>query len=161
MDVLNVELEVDELAKVLFIDNVNDSLIYLSLGGIENNKDLFYFCLDIFCKGLVLMFGSSNRVDLESLTLEQFEIVRKKILNAGINVKLNVYEDIEADIIEDGTENLSFEDDDKANAQNKSIINISHIETLPINLSLSEYTFVIRTTKLIYEVSFDLCHNVR
>lgn len=140
MDVVNVEIEVDELAKILFIDNVNDSNIYLSLGGIENNKDLFYFCLDIFCKGLVIMFGSSNRIDLESLTLEQFDEVKRKISNAGINVKLKVYEDIKDE-------------------SETPVVNILHLENLSNNLPLHEYTFVIRTTQFTYEVGFELFHN--
>lgn len=142
MDILNVEIEVDELAKVIFLDNTNDAEIHLSLGGVENNKDLFYFCLDLFCKGLVLLFGSAKRVELEELTLEQFEIVRRKIANAGISVKLKVYEDIP--ISEEET---------------KPTLNISHLEDLSNDLNLPEYTFIVRTPTMVYQINFELFHN--
>ena len=152
MDILNVEIEVDALAKIVFLDNKNDAQIHLSLGGVENNKDLFYFCLDLFCKGLVLLFGSSNRVELEELTVEQFEVVRKKIANAGINVKLKVYEDIPG-------EDNEGEGAEGENTEAKSTLNISHLENLPNDLDLTEYTFVIRTLTLVYQVNFELFHN--
>ena len=134
-------IEIDALSKIMFIDNVNDAQIELSLGGIESNKDLFYFCLDLFCKGLVLLFGSNNRVELDKLSIEQFEIVRKKMGNAGVDVKLKLYQDIR-------------DDEEKE----KVSVNISNLESLGDNLDLKEYAFVIHTPSLVYNVNFELFH---
>ena len=131
-------IEIEALSNIMFIDNVNDAKIELSLGGIESNKDFFYFCLDLFCKGLVLLFGSNNRVELENLTIEQFELVRKKMSNAGIDVKLELYQDLRDD------ETVS--------------VNISNIENLGDNLDLKEYAFVIHTPSLVYNITFELFH---
>lgn len=139
---MNMTIEIEALAKIMFIDNVNDAQIELSLGGIENNKDLFYFCLDLFCKGLVLLFGSNNRVELDKLSIEQFEVVRKKMENAGVNVKLKLYQDIR-------------EEEEKV----KVSVNISNIENLDDNLDLKEYAFVVHTPSLVYNINFELFHN--
>ena len=87
-------MHINDLADFIFIKNVNDSIIQLSLNGVEDMKDLFYFCLDLFCKGLVILFGQDNKVEVEIITLEQFMLLRKKMANAGININLNIYEDI-------------------------------------------------------------------
>jgi hypothetical protein len=137
-----MNIEVDDLAKLMFLDNTQDARLELSLGGIEHNKDLFYFCLDLFCKGLVFLFGSNNRVELDKLNEEQFGIVRKKMGNAGIDVQLRLYEDIP----DDGDRSVN--------------INISHLESLPDNLDIGEYSFVIRTPLLVYNINFVLFHNM-
>lgn len=143
MEGMNMTIEIEALAKIMFVDNVNDAQIELSLGGIESNKDLFYFCLDLFCKGLVLLFGSNNRVELDKLTIEQFNIVRKKMGNAGVDVKLELYQDMR-------------DDDEKE----KVSVNISNLENLGDNLDLKEYAFVIHTPTLVYNVNFELFHNI-
>jgi hypothetical protein len=139
---MNMTIEIEALAKIMFIDNINDAQIELSLGGIENNKDLFYFCLDLFCKGLVLLFGSNNRVELDKLSIEQFEVVRKKMGNAGVDVKLKLYQDIR-------------EEEEKERVS----VNISNIENLDDNLDIKEYAFVVHTPSLVYNINFELFHN--
>jgi hypothetical protein len=139
---MNMTIEIEALAKIMFIDNINDAQIELSLGGIESNKDLFYFCLDLFCKGLVLLFGSNNRVELDKLSIEQFEVVRKKMGNAGVDVKLKLYQDIR-------------EEEEKERVS----VNISNIENLDDNLDIKEYAFVVHTPSLVYNINFELFHN--
>ena len=50
-----VDMEIDDLASFLFTKNINNITTELSLGGIADNKDLFFFCLDLF--GLALGHG--------------------------------------------------------------------------------------------------------
>lgn len=50
-------------------------------------KELFFFLVDLFCKG----YGDINRVvHLEDLTIKDFNIIKKKMELAGIIVILNV-----------------------------------------------------------------------
>ena len=43
-----VDMHINNLAEFMFLRNVNDAKLVMSLGGIEDAKDLFYFCLDLF-----------------------------------------------------------------------------------------------------------------
>lgn len=141
-----VEMGVEDLAKFVFIDNKTDAIVYLSMEGLETSKDLFYFCLDLFCKGLVYLFGANNRVDLDNLTMNNFIVIQKKLKNAGVVVGLKIYDDIVDD------ENSNSE------AVPKAIINTDHINNLDNNLQLKEYSFILRklNTNQVYEVNFDL-----
>ncbi len=133
-------MNINDFAEFMFKKNVNNAEIYLELGGIEDNKDLFYFCLDLFCKGLIYMFGENGKVNIELITHEQFYQVKQKMLLAGIIVNLT-YQDI--------TNNLD---------QN-TVINLDEIEKDENNLNLKDYEFTITTDKLIYKINFDLTHN--
>lgn len=137
-----VEAHINDLAKFLFLVN-KDSSIYLSLHGIEDNKDMFYFCVDLFSKGLILLFGENNRVEINSITYDQFSLVKQKLGKAGIKVYLATYEDIPIDDERPGTHQ----------------INIPQIQNLPNNLPLKEYVFILRSNNQVYQVSFELFHN--
>lgn len=141
---LNVQMAIDDLADFMFVRNTNDAIIDLSLGGIQNSKDLFYFCLDLFCKGLVILFGNGNNsVNIDDLTLENFALIRKKIICAGIETKLNT-NPLETPIEEfDHTNTLNFDE----------------LNTIDDNLPLSSYEFKIKTPNMMYVLSFEIVHH--
>lgn len=140
-----VDMKIDHLAEFMFTKNTNNAQLQLSLGGIENNKDLFFFCLDIFCKGLVLMFGNgSNSVNVEDITMDNFSAIREKMLCAGIDVKLTVYP---ADI-------------DDENPVQQPAINLDDINSNDNDLPLQEYEFKVTTPTMIYIISFNIVHRV-
>ena len=87
---MHVNMHIDNFADFMFLKNTQDAIIDLSLGGIESSKDLFCFLVDLLCKGLVLLFGSNGSVELESITENDFELVVKKMSNAGIKVMIEV-----------------------------------------------------------------------
>lgn len=140
--ILNIDMNINDFAEFMFTKNVNNAEIFLELGGIEDNKDLFYFCLDLFCKGLIYMFGENGKINIELITYEQFNQVKQKMLLAGIVV------------------NLLYEDISNSNSINKNtIINLDEIEKDENNLNLKDYEFTITTDKLIYKINFDLTYN--
>jgi hypothetical protein len=157
---LHVDMHIDNLAHFMFIRNINNALVELCLGGIENNKDLFYFCLDLFCKGLVLLFGKDGKVDIESLILDDFIQVKRKMALAGIDVKLDIYE-----IPKDAEE----EPDDIAPAlanappdvpEARNAVNLPEIENIHDNMELKEFVFRLKMDRVIYNISFELKHNL-
>jgi hypothetical protein len=140
-----VDMKIDHLAEFMFTKNTNNAQLQLSLGGIENTKDLFFFCLDIFCKGLVMLFGKgSNSVNVEDITMENFDTIREKMLCAGIDVRLSVYP---ADI------------DDEQPAQQPGI-NLDDINGNDNDLPLNEYEFKLTTPSMIYVISFNIVHSM-
>lgn len=148
----NVELEVEHLAEFMFVKNINNCKLELSLGGVENNKDLFFFLLDLFCKGLVLTFGKgSNTLDLDSLTYDQFNVIKKKMECAGIATHLNVIpvpQEQEQDQEQD-------EDDAKINFTN---LNVQELSMDSDSKPLHEYVFKVKTPTISYSLYFELTH---
>lgn len=164
---LNVELHIDDLAEFVFVKNVNDAIISLTLDGLENNKDLFYFCLDLFCKGLVRLFGNNNTVSVEDITHDQFTGIQKKLKNAGILVELSIREihTSEADAPShdtsyDTSHDISHDTDanDQTSPTRIPVTNIPNIHELPDDLPLKEYCFILQNTTHSYKVTFELCH---
>jgi len=90
-----VETSLQGFVKFIFIENTSDAKVYMNLPqgdqGIRDNHDLFVFCTDLLCKGLVLLYGNEeNRVPIDSLTSEQLQYVKTKLLNAGIDLKVDI-----------------------------------------------------------------------
>jgi hypothetical protein len=141
---LNVDMHINDLARFIFIENINDVAVAMSLNGIDDTKDLFYFCLDLFCKGLVMMFGNDNRVNVHELTYIDFEKIQKKMKNAGVIVKLEVFEDIQLD--------------DNNDAHN-AFINLEYINSLPNDLQLRDYNFIMKTDNSVFTISFDITYS--
>ncbi len=135
---LYVDMEIDDFATFLFKRNVNNAIIELSLGGVENNKDLFLFLVDLVCKGLVLLFGEDNRVELDAVTLDDFKLIAKKLYCAGISVDLEV----------------------ETNEGDLPGINLYEIENKPDDLPLSEFKFKITSVSFTYKLGFALVHRV-
>jgi hypothetical protein len=154
----HVELDVNNFSEFLFQKNHNDAQVYIELDGIEDTKDMFFFCLDLFCKGLVQLFGKDSRVNLDDLTIENFNVIKKKLKNAGILVNLNIY--VPNTSSEDTQDTPPVEDSLPENQVVPPSINIDHIQTLPNDLKLNEYVFNINTPTIVYSVYFELIHNV-
>jgi hypothetical protein len=143
MNFLDVDMQINDLAEFIFVKNVNNVPIEISMDGIENNKDMYYFCLDLFCKGLILLFSNDGRsVSVEDLTFEDFGIVKTKMSCAGIRVTLDVQE-------------ISIE-----TLQNKSLTNLTDIEKEDEHKPLEDYKFILNTIPFYYTISFSLFHNV-
>jgi hypothetical protein len=143
----DVELEIDELANFMFKRNDNNVVLELSLGGIENNKDLFYFILDLFCKGLVMMFGNeTNSVDVDTITFDNFLSIKEKMLCAGIQINMEHYPN-----------DIPLNDE---NISKRAIINTDEINEAEDNKPLNEYIFKLYSLKNQYIISFSLIHRV-
>lgn len=135
---LYVDMEVDQLADFMFLRNANNAIIELSLGGVEDNKDLFCFLTDLFCKGLVMRFGvNGRRVELDDLTLENFKEIKDKMGLAGIDVQL---------LMSSNDCNL------------KPGINLKEIDDMPPSTPLEEFRFTVISSTHIYSIYFTLKH---
>ena len=136
-NMLYIDMEVDDLAVFMFKKNVNNAVIELSIGGVEHNKDLFCFMVDLLCKGLVYMFGDENKVELESLTLDDFGKIKDKMRCAGIDVFLDVQANVFGDM---------------------PGINTHELENISDNAPLSDYKFKVTSLSHVYQISFNLIH---
>lgn len=143
MKILDVEMEIEDFAEFMFVKNIDNIPLEVSMGGLENNKDMYYFCLDLFCKGLVLLFSKDGKsVAVEELSLDDFERVKKKMSCAGINVALQVLPITEHDL-NDG-----------------SLTNLKEIDQQGDNEPLENYKFILNTNPYKYIVSFSIFRNL-
>ena len=139
-------MDIDGLAPMIFLKNPNDLPIKLNLlDPIENGKDLFFFLLDLFFKGIYYLsvghFGNSELIKLSELTLEiVFQAVRK-LRNINVKVMLSISEDEEYDT-------------DKVRYMLKS--SISKAKSQPADLRVCEYMIYIPLNYSVYELRFDL-----
>lgn len=161
----HIETDIDSLVEYIFVKNKNDAIIELTLGGIEDNKDLFYFCLDLFCKGLVILFGDDRKsVIVNTINMDQFAIIKKKMHNAGIDVTLDIVTECNDIMNEDYSNDKDYPPDiPVASIYPKINVSIAN-NTQDLNnndLLLKDYKFDIHLTEmLLYRISFNLFHRV-
>ena len=56
----NFNIDIDALAPMIFLKNPNDLPIELNILDLKNTKDIFYFCTDLFLKGLFFMNANKD-----------------------------------------------------------------------------------------------------
>lgn len=144
-----LKMGVNDLAHFVFLGNNNDSHIELNLYGITDNRDLFCFCIDLMCKGIVLLFGGqSSRVTISNMSEDQFDMVKKKLKNAGIKCNLEIF------AVETPVEQL-------IDLYTQNILNVHAVRNSPENLKLEEYHFDLQTANFIYKIRFTTVRHVQ
>lgn len=132
---LAVDMEIDDFATFLFIKNKHNAIVDLSMGNVENTKDLFCFCIDLLCKGLIILFGDGIRVDLDTITQDNFAVIKQKMYNAGILVKLEV-----------------FPNTDKE----PNTVNVADIDNAKDDMNMDDYHLKIVGNDIIYYIQFSV-----
>jgi hypothetical protein len=114
----HVESTLHGLVQYIFIDNTDDAKVYMNLPhgehGIRDNHDMFVFCIDLLCKGLVVLYGDTPySVCLESLSMNQIDFVKKKMANAGLLLKLDTSHVESETFLMNRPRIVKIDDDDK------------------------------------------------
>lgn len=92
-------MDLEHFADMVFRQNKNDMALALS-ADLRSVRDCFCFCLDLLCKGLILLYGKEvvnidpvndratlkKRVDLENLDMEKLDFIKGRMLLCGIKV---------------------------------------------------------------------------
>lgn len=120
-------------SEYMFIKNTYNRPIQLNLQGIENNKDLFLFLIDLFCKGLVICYGTNNSVNFDDLDLPKFQHIKSKMANAGIIIDMEIT---------------------NSPIEIPTSINSEELEAEEDHKELKEYTFKIFKGLHIYNIKF-------
>lgn len=150
-------VDMDGLLNHIYFKNTEKNRICIKTSCITSIKELYKFCLDLFCKGLVLCHGGeSMNVEINSLSMENIQEVIDKLAYTGINTKVQLLlKDQDMLEVEDFTEE-SEETKKQSEARKLIIDSIKRIDTYPENNDLPSYKFNIKVGEVLYSISFDI-----
>ncbi len=139
-----MNLNLDEFAAYVFNKHCDSTAINVQISdGIDTAKDMFCFCLDLLCKGIVLMFGGTEgSVRIDSITMEQFGELKKKMKLVGIDCDLAV----------SGPYDPPLTVVDMASK-------MGTFYSQPDDMNIEDYTFEIVSNNMVYSVKFRLIRN--
>jgi hypothetical protein len=141
-------INIEELANYIFCINENTEII-LDIKSLKTNKEFFFFCFDLFCKGLVLLFGENNKLLLNNLTENQFDIIKLKFKYAHIFLHTEIYDIETAHLID-------IIDKDKQDARQFLLDSIDNLKRLDDNLDIKEYNFNILLNDNVISLCFTI-----
>lgn len=135
-------IDIDALAPMIFLKNPNDLPIKMNiLDPLKNTKDIFYFCTDLFFKGIFFMNANKNmKVVINALSIDDIFSTVKKLKNAKIQTNITI----------DGTET------DRSKYKHIIKSSIEHVKNMGENESLQEYYLLIPMNDSLYKISFQL-----
>lgn len=81
-----IENEIDDMVPIIFSNKTNLP-INMSVSGIQDNYDMFCFCMDLFIKGIIYLYGNrESKLNIATLSNENIENVIFLMKKAGVNV---------------------------------------------------------------------------
>lgn len=136
----------DSLAKLIFITAPDTTSMQISLPSLETVRELFFLLLDLFIRGLLLLFAGTRESDgqegiaVHDITSQQFETLAAKMRVAGIECRRTAVEDPSVD---------------------RATTNIEELMRAPPNMPLERYRLIARTRGYVYTMWFNIIHNVK
>lgn len=152
MNLTNKNIDITELAQYVF-KNETESSIFIKINCLKTTKELFFLLFDLFCKGLIILFGDNNRILLNKLDMDQFDKVRAKLKLAHVDLNLHLYDKETAILLDMIPSNL----DDRFE---KTIIqnSLNKIQQMGDNEDLKDYVFQLYMNETLYNINFDIIH---
>ena len=153
-----LDVHADDLTRLVFIENHRNKTYALCLGGVETSKDLFFFMLDLLCKGLVFLYGNGEpAIDLAEVTTEQFQNVGQKLACAGIIVHLKTEM-----IVPVNRESNNNDNDTNNEPKFETRINMPQLLSMPANSPLESFVLEIcmESVGVRHLLNFSLTHNI-
>lgn len=146
-----VDIQVEHLADYIFRTNaIEKKYIFLDVRSLNTSKELFYLFFDIFCKGLMILYGGTNKLlCLNNVSLEQFEEVKCLMRYAHIGLFISMHDIREAvmlDIIDDG-------ETCERRVIQKSLANLRR---MPNNSPIQDYKFNIMMNDMVMQIHFNV-----
>lgn len=152
MNLTNKNIDITELAQYVF-KNESESSIFIKINCLKTTKELFFLLFDLFCKGLIILFGDNNRILLNKLDMDQFDKVKAKLKLAHVDLNLHLY-DKDTAILLDMIPSNSDDRFEKTIIQNS----LNKIKQMDDNEDLKDYVFQLYMNEILYNINFDIIH---
>ena len=152
MSVKSKNIDITELAQYVF-RNESESPIFIEINCLKTKKELFFLLFDLFCKGLIILYGENNKILLNKLGMDQFDEVKAKLKLAHVDLNLTLYDKETAVILE----MIPADIDDRFE---KTIIqkSLAQINGMSDDMDLKEYVFQLFMNETLFNINFDIIH---
>ena len=89
---MNVEeIEINDITKLANFIIDTKSPLAIESQDFKNNRDLFFFCIELTTKMLSIKYGNNNgQVNIEDLNLDQIKFIKDKLIKSCIQFNLNI-----------------------------------------------------------------------
>jgi hypothetical protein len=141
-------IDVSELANYIFKKNDCKEL-YININCLKTKKELFFFLFDIFCKGIILLYGENNKIKLNNLGPHQFEEIEKKLRYAHIKLNM-IHYDLETAML------LDLLPQNEVNERNIIQESINDIMKMNDNANLYDYVIKLFMNNTLFCINFDI-----
>ena len=85
--------DITKLVEFVFVENRENNRMLIESSDFKDNRDLFFFCIELTMKGLSYLYGNENgKIDIDDLSMEQIENIKSKLANAAIELLLDIEE---------------------------------------------------------------------
>ena len=85
--------DITKLVEFVFVENRGNNRMLIESSDFKDNRDLFFFCIELTMKGLSYLYGNENgKADIDDLSMEQIENIKSKLANAAIELLLDIEE---------------------------------------------------------------------
>lgn len=136
----------DSLAELIFLNTPDAASMQITLPSVETSRDLFFLMLDLFIRGMLLLFAGPRESDgqegiaVHDITPRQFDTLAAKMRVAGIVCSRSCVLD--------------------PSSVDRASTNIGRLMRAPPDLPLDSYRVEARTRGLVHTMWFSVAHNV-
>lgn len=123
---------------------------------VKTNKELFSFCFQLFCNGLVLLYGDGQKVLLNALSMEQLDTIRKKLKCAHIHVKIATYDLDTAYLLDIVEKPTSSQNQPRPNEGSVLAKSMAAIRTQGENDALEDYALTLMMYGNVMQIHFEI-----
>ncbi len=163
-------MEISNLAQKIFSDEIKPpKSIQIEFENIENIKELFESLISIFTEGMIILYGTNGKVDLEQLGHENLEKMVQYFWSIGIQIYVHKFyvkqiEELENANLSNNNLSLRYKlVDDELSPQEIVKIYPEHPKpeylvkyTTINNGNLIDYKYQLRVKDSIYIIYFEL-----
>ena len=137
------QVDFTQLVEYIYHKNHAKKKILIKTNDLNNSKDIFCFCLDLFCKGIVMCHGDERRrVEVESLTMDQLQEVIDKLAYTGIMTIIQVV--------------MNEEGNEQPNDHTFLKESVSNIYKVDNHANLQDFDFKLKVKNMVYVIRFEL-----
>lgn len=155
-EITKINVDYTELLEQVYFKNSYKKRIRLEASSITTTKELFKFCLDLFCKGLVLCHGDEYRqVKIDDLSMVQIQDVIDKLSYTGIMTIIQIFHNDYSETSDDNTQ-MALQESVQQTSYNVLSESVNQIDIYPDNDELKNYNFKIKVGPNIFCIYFDI-----